>query len=848
MSLQQYRDKRDFVKTPEPRGKKTRGSVSTLHFVVQKHAARRLHYDFRLELDGTLKSWAIPKGPSLDPADKRLAVHVEDHPLEYGEFEGVIPEKQYGAGPVALWDRGTWEPEGDPRRDYREGHLKFRLKGSKLRGGWALVRMKGRGAPGKEPWLLIKERDDAARPGHGAELIEEHPESVKTHRTIEDIAAGRKKPATRAVPASRPARATPAAPATGAPVAKLPAKFTPELATLVDTPPQGEDWLYEIKYDGYRILARIENGNARLITRNGQDWTSKFPQIARDLTRLKLNSAWLDGEICVIGEGGRTSFSALQRALSGESSDIPVYVVFDVPYLDGRDLRSVALRDRQQALQRVIGKPGARSTLRLSQPVAGSGATVREQACKHGFEGVIGKRAGSPYRGDRTRDWIKLKCRQGQEFVIGGYSPPEGSRQGFGALLLGVHEKNGDLRYAGRVGTGFNDKVLRSLQQRMRKLVVDKPPFRNPPKGRLARDVRWVRPELVAQITFAEWTHDGLVRQASFEGLREDKPEADVGRERPQPSARTAAASNSRRKTAARDSVVAGIAITHPDRLLYPEAKITKLRVAQYYERIAPRMLPYVERRPLAIVRCPEGPGGPCFFQKHATKGQIPGIETAMIVESGGRHPYIVANTLEALVGLAQMNALELHVWGATVSALERPDTMVFDLDPDPALDWSKVVDAALLTRALLKELGLESLVKTTGGKGLHVVVPLSPRHSWREVKSFAQAVANHLAQTLPQQFTATVTKTHRRGRIFVDYLRNDRGSLAVAPYSLRARPGATVATPLAWEELNAKVRPSAFNLESVLERIERDKDPWADYEKLRQRLTAPMRRSLKAQ
>ncbi len=851
MGLQRYHRKRDFGQTPEPKGSVTARRRAGLRFVVQKHAARRLHYDFRLELDGTLKSWAVPKGPSLDPADKRLAVQVEDHPLDYGSFEGVIPEKQYGAGPVALWDRGTWRPDGDPRRGYREGHLKFALSGKKLHGRWALVRMKGRGEKGKEPWLLIKERDAEARPGHGADLLEEAPQSVKSGRTVEEIAAGRKKTRLQ-TKSARVAPSGPAAAPAGEPVRALPAHLAPELATLVETAPAGAGWLYEVKYDGYRIVARIDQRGVQLYSRNGHDWTARFADIAGDLAALDVGPAWLDGEVCVLDSRGLTSFSALQRVLSDASKGPALYFVFDTPFLQGRDLRALPLTQRREALQRALGKLNDRSTLRLSAAVTGSGAEVRAQACKSGLEGVIGKRADSPYRHERTRDWIKLKCRQRQEFVIGGYTPPGGSRHGLGALLLGVHEKNGELRYAGRVGTGFDAATLTALEQKLSRLRTEASPFARPPSGRLARDVHWVQPRLVAEISFAEWTHDGHVRQASFEGLREDKAQTEVTREiargTPRVRARTrrAVARTGAVKVArASPPMVLGVKITHSERIVYPDAKVSKLMVAEYYARLAPRLLPYVAGRPLSIVRCPEGTTAQCFFQKHVGGYKIPGIDVAMIEDSTGRNPYIVANSAKALVGLAQMNALELHVWGAKAATLERPDTMVLDLDPDPELPWATVVKAAQLTRTLLDELGLDALVKTTGGKGLHVVVPLERRHSWDDVKGFAQSVATHLAKTLPDQFTATVTKARRRGKIFVDYLRNTRGATAVAPYSLRARTGATVATPLSWDELSAKVPPSAFTIATVPERIAKKKDPWADYERRRQRLTAAMQRKL---
>jgi bifunctional non-homologous end joining protein LigD len=837
MSLLQYHRKRDFAKTPEPKGRQG-PPKSRLQFVVQKHAARRLHYDFRLELDGTLKSWAVPKGPSLDPADKRLAVHVEDHPMAYGGFEGVIPEKQYGAGAVVLWDHGTWSPLEEPRHGYRDGHLKFRLDGEKLHGSWALVRMHGRDKDNKENWLLIKGKDDAAKPGHGSVLVDKQPLSVISGRSVEEVGAGR--PARQAKKTAPTAR-KPAAQA-------LPAGIEPELATLLTEVPAGDDWVYEVKFDGYRLLARIENGEARIFTRNGHDWTAKFSAIARDLARLPLQSAWLDGEACVLDAKGVSRFGALQRSLSGESKDTPLYMVFDVLWLDGENLREMPYLARKQRLAKLIGKPLARSTLRISPHSSGAGAANFKKACAAGLEGLIGKRPQSHYRSGRTREWIKLKCKQRQEFVIGGFTAPTGSRTAFGALLLGVYEKNGDLRYAGRVGTGFDEANLKAMMKRLRTVETEKSPFHALPKGTSWRGVRWVKPKMVTEIAFAEWTGDGLIRQAVFEGLREDKPAKQIGRERAMKAtvaekpARQASKPASQRAAKTQSAVVARITISHPDRIVFPDTLFTKLDVALYYEKMAPHILPFIKNRPLSIVRCPSGAGTQCFFQKHAADHDITGVELVTIEDGSGPNPYLLANTLQALVGLAQMGTIELHVWGATVPKIENPDTLILDLDPDPAVPFAKVVDAAKLMHALLEALGLDCFVKTTGGKGLHVVVPLSRRLSWDELKDFARDIAVHTAATLPDLFTAKLPKAQRKGKIFIDYLRNGRGATAVAPYSLRARAGATVAMPLAWKELTPSLRPDAFNLETVPEKMKRRKDPWADYFGTAQSVTRSMK------
>jgi bifunctional non-homologous end joining protein LigD len=936
MSLTRYHAKRDFSKTGEPRGRAAaRKANGNLRFVIQKHAARRLHYDFRLELDGTLKSWAVPKGPSLDPADKRLAVHVEDHPVEYGGFEGVIPEKQYGAGEVIVWDRGTWAPiSPDARKAYREGHLKFELDGEKLHGAWALVRMHGRrgGDDDHDNWLLIKEEDGEALPGKGEKMVKERPESVISGREVEELkGAGNADvwDSNEADPkkALKPAKAAKASKAARVPASKslqsavkavkdtsaserasktqaartdtkaalptasagrkaaLPAKLEPQLATLVEEAPQGDDWVYEVKFDGYRLLARVEKGKAKLVTRNGHDWSAKFPEIREALQALPMDAGWLDGEVCVMNAKGVSSFSLLQQWLSNDGEGArhaAVFMLFDLPYFQGRDLRDVPLRERKKLLAALLAQGKHQDVLRFSDHLGADGAGARDQACKLGLEGLIGKRVDGAYVNGRSRDWVKLKCRQRQEFVIAGYTPPQGARTGFGSLLLAVHE-NGKLRYAGRVGTGFDEKRLQSMLKELQALETDESPFDSAlPAAARVRGTRWVKPQLVAEITFAEWTSDGHVRQGAFEGLREDKPARDIGTELPadaRPPGKAAAKRSAAGKTPAKtverkaaakktaakkaagktarsrkmnasetaelDNEVAGIVISHPDRVVFPDDGVTKLDVARFYERIAGNLLPYVKGRPLSLVRCPGGIDGECFFQKHATQWDLKGVERPMIRDTHGENPYIVVKNVEGLVSLAQMGNLELHAWNATMKNIEKPDMLVMDFDPAEDVPWNQVADAAQAARTLFEALGLQSFLKTTGGKGLHVVVPFTPKDGWDEVKEFSHHIALRMVEAFPDRFLATATKAKRKGKIFVDYLRNGRGATAVAPYTLRARPGATVAVPLDWKDLKRDWRSKPVTIEDILGARGRIADPWKDYFEVKQSISAKMKRSV---
>jgi bifunctional non-homologous end joining protein LigD len=842
MGLREYRRKRDFKKTPEPAGQVSAPSRDQERsYLIQKHAASRLHYDFRLELEGVLKSWAVPKGPSLDPADKRLAMHVEDHPLEYGEFEGIIPKGQYGGGTVMLWDRGTWEPVGDPHKSYRAGSLKFTLKGEKLRGGWALVKIGARRKDGDDrSWLLIKERDQQARPGQAESIVASEPKSVATGRTIEQIAAA----GDRVWRSNRDGgdRSSPdPAEVPGARRAALPKFVQPQLATLVERPPDGDGWLHELKHDGYRILARVEHRRAQLFSRNARDWTEKFPTVAEALGRLPVEEAILDGEVTLLLPDGTSSFQALQNFGSGAARGQLAYMVFDLLYLDGRDLTGARLEDRKAALARLLASANDQAAaLRYSDHVVGAGADFFAHACKLGLEGIVSKKRDAPYRGTRGPEWLKIKCLKQQEIVIGGYTEPEGSRIGIGALLGGVFE-SGRLVYVGKIGTGFDNRMLRDLQQRLSRLEQKTSPFASRPAG--AARAHWVKPELVAQVSFSEWTSDGKLRHPAFQGLREDKPADSVVRERPATTEdemkRTARAPRSSRsaKTTA-EAVVAGVRLTHADRVLYPSHGTTKLDLARFYESIAKWILPHLEDRPTTLVRCPEGAHKPCFYQKHVGYWAPESLRQVKIQEKRKVGEYLVVDSLASLIGLVQIGILEIHTWNSVVKRLEQPDRVVFDLDPGPGVEWAQVIECARVIREALHTLELESFVKTTGGKGLHVVAPLVPGPSWDEASAFAGAVADTVARANPRRYITSMAKAERRGKIFIDYLRNIRGATSVAAYSTRATPQATMSVPLTWDELSTKITSDHFTIANVPQRMAGlTADPWAAYWRTRQSL-----------
>jgi bifunctional non-homologous end joining protein LigD len=797
-------------------------------------------------------------------------MHVEDHPLEYGGFEGVIPPKQYGAGTVMLWDRGTWVPTGDPKAAYAKGHLKFQLDGEKLKGSWTLVRTHGsKYGNGKQAWLLIKGNDEYARRGVDARIVDDEPDSVVSGRSIDEIARDRGHVwhsnrsvednvragavATKAKPAAKRAAEQPSlANLDGVRAAPLPPMLTPTLATLVDAVPPGDNWLHEVKYDGYRMVCRIDRGSVKIFSRNGKDWTRALAPIVKAVGRLRVKSAWIDGEVTTIDAQGKTSFQVLQNALADPKPGALTYFLFDVPYLEGYDLRKVPLTDRKRVLQTLV--PESDAILRYGVEVLGRGTEFFAQACRLGLEGAVSKRADSPYSdGARTRDWVKTKCGRRQEMVIGGFTDPQGGRNGIGALLLGVYEPDGSLRYSGKVGTGFNDHTLVELRRILDKLEQDTPPFANPPGGYKAKGAHWVQPKLVGEVSFTEWTQDGTLRHPSFQGLRKDKKASEVVREQPvhekdvedrEPPASSAPRirSTGRTRSDEEGTAVAGVTLSNPGKLMYPEAKLTKRDLARYYEAIGEWIVPHLRDRPLTLVRCPDGWEGECFYQKHANKSVHEWVDRVQVPEGGGTATYFAANSVSAVVALAQWGVLELHPWGSRGPRLDRPDRLIFDFDPDDGVKWKELVDGVGVLRTLLEDLGLESFPKTTGGKGLHVVVPIRATLDWREGKGFTRAIAGLLAATFPDRFTAVLTKSRRKGKIFVDYLRNAEGSTAIAAYSLRARANAPVSTPIAWSELDSDVRFDHFNLLSVQARLKKmKKDPWAGFFATRQTVTRAM-------
>lgn len=836
--LRDYKAKRNFAKTQEPAGASSKDSHSGRgSFVMQKHDATRLHYDFRIELDGVLKSWAVTKGPSNNPADKRLAVRVEDHPVEYGSFEGTIPEGEYGGGTVMLWDRGTWEPIGDPHEGLEQGDLKLRLFGERMKGEYVLVHMKGRDtkrrdAPNRENWLLIKHRDSYARDKNT--LTARYTRSVATGRDFKGIASGAKPEKKTKVPAEAVWHSEPEEAEKADQKARMISKGKPDmtpafrpvqLATLVDSVPAGDNWLFEMKYDGYRCLAAIAGDSVRLYTRNGLDWTEQFGALVAPLQMLKIGPALIDGEVCAFDDKGRTDFTTLKAVLSDGGR--LEYFAFDLLEADGKDLTRLPLTERKARLEKLLSKTARNDPVQYSSHVEGHGQKVLDALCRDGHEGVIAKRANAPYRGARSKDWLKIKCLKRQEFVIGGWSPSS-KRKGFASLLLGSWE-GGRLAYRGRVGTGFDHDTLVELGSRLEKSERKTSPFAAVPKA-IARGAKWVKPELVAEIAYTELTGDDILRHPSFISLRGDKPAKEVCMEK----------SQSLDDDGEAVAEKLGVRLTSPDRVVYPGQGITKSQLVAYYEDVAKAMLPHIKGRPLSLVRCPQGRTKQCFFQKHDTGGFPEQLCSRSVVEKDGdRQDYFYVEDLAGLVAGTQMNVLEWHIWGAHFDEIERPDRLVFDIDPDEGLEFSAIVSAAIDIRDRLKDLGLMSFPMVSGGKGIHVIVPLQTKAEWPEAKAFCKGLAQALADAEPKRYTASLSKARRKGRVFIDYLRNERGSTAICPFSVRSREGAPVAIPLGWEELSKLKAANSFSLAAAVERA--NSDAWPKYFKLKQALTAEM-------
>jgi bifunctional non-homologous end joining protein LigD len=787
-----YAEKRDFARTPEPRlaAKRRDGAASKPIFVVQKHAARRLHWDFRLEHGGVLWSWAVPKGPSMDPKDKRLAVHVEDHPVDYAEFEGTIPAGNYGAGTVELWDRGHWTARAeDPAAALAEGELKFSLEGDRLSGGFVLVRLKGRRGERGENWLLIKEHDAAEREGAAASVLEQKPPA-------------------------RPRKSRPASPK-GSREAAPPEQQAPQLATLVSEPPVGPDWISEIKFDGYRMLCRKHGDAVTLITRNGLDWTDRVPQLARAVAALPARSCMLDGELVSLEKDGRSSFAALQDALAGSRTHGLFFYAFDLLHENGVDLRPLPLEERKRALAELLEAATETGPIRISEHLTSETARVRSEACKAGLEGIICKRLDAPYRPGRGQDWLKLKCEDREEFVIVGFTPPKGARQGLGALQVARYDKSGKLCFAGGVGTGFSASSLRQLRERLDGLATRTPPRNLQNSKGAPKSTSWVKPELVAEIRFAGITPDGMLRHAIFLGLREDKPAREV-------VIATAPKARGTRE-------IGGQRLTNPDRLLWPGAGgdqgVTKADLAEYWRTVAQRALPGIANRPLAFVRCPDGIEGEHFFQKHKNRGMPDAIREGTFDDA----PYLELSGLDGLLAASQIAAIELHGWGSSLDDAGHADQLVFDLDPGEGTPFADVIAAAKDVRKRLKATGLESYPRTSGGKGLHVVAPVRTDAGWDSVRAWCRRFAERMERDAPERYVSTTRKSRRVGRILIDWLRNGLGSTAIASYSPRARPGATVATPLSWREVTDTLDPARFTIRTVPARL-RAADPWRNF------------------
>ena len=830
-SLQAYSAKRNFSSTPEPVATGAGGGAGEgqLCFVVQKHWAGHLHYDFRLELGGTLKSWAIPKGPSLDPKDKRMAVQVEDHPMAYAGFEGTIPPKQYGAGKVIVWDRGLWTPIGDAVAGLYAGNLKFELRGQKLHGRWVLIRIKSKGSGNPEkppPWLLIKEKDSFARPCSEFSVVDELADSVMTHAVPDRITQGK---------ADVPL---------GASESDLPPALAPQLATLAQGVPNNPlEWIFEVKFDGYRLLTRIAGAgpkDIRLYTRNGNDWTSKLASLQQAIASMKLPAGWYDGEVVMPDKKGLPDFGALQACFeSGRTQEIVLYL-FDLPYCRGHDLRACPLDARRVTLNQILkaAEPGiASDRVRFSEEFAADPVSLITSACKLGLEGLVAKRRDSTYVSRRSTDWVKLKCGQRQEFVIGGFTDPQGSRSGFGALLLGVFNGTDSLQYVGNVGTGFNERALNDIKKKLDAMAQVRSPFAE--NSNIDGKPHWVKPTLVAEVSFGEWTSAGRIRHGVFHSLRTDKEAKLIMRETAISLARTPTPRSARPPAS---PLPDKLRVTHPDRIIDASTGTTKIDLLRYYGLVGELMMDHLKGRPVSLVRAPAGVGGELFFQKHLDTEALAGIrafDPALTVDHAALMEVISS---QGLLSAAQWNMVEIHTVNASRPSLARPDRMVLDLDPGEGVPWRQVQDAAHLVHAFLTQLGLAAFLKTSGGKGLHIVLPLRRVHGWETVKGFSQAMVLHLAHTIPQRFVAKSGPKNRVGKIFVDYLRNGAAATTVCAWSARARPGLGISVPVAWSELDSLRGADHWNVRTAHQRLDQGNLPWKGYKAAAQTLSAAMK------
>jgi bifunctional non-homologous end joining protein LigD len=830
MTLSQYHKKRDFSKTPEPHGHITHDPHRL--FVIQKHAASHLHYDFRLELQGVLKSWAVPKGPSLDPKVKRLAMHVEDHPVEYGSFEGIIPKGQYGGGTVMLWDKGTWESlDANPTQAYEKGHLRFNLHAEKLKGRWDLIRFKD-----EKHWFLIKHKDDYAQSETEYNLTKELDKSVSSHYSMEEIAKnyehiwsneGLKKAPKKKTNTNELIKTPTILLPEGLCASPFPEFIAPQLATLVDKPPEGAQWLHEIKFDGYRILAFKKSNEVVLKSRNHKVWTQDLQSIADAVQALPFEHIILDGEVVVLDAEGRSDFQLLQNSIKHKSKPPFIYFLFDLLYFDEFDLRELTLIERKSILKNVLN--AQIPLLHYSDHIVKDGQEMLEHSCNYSLEGIISKRLDSTYLSKRSKDWLKIKCLHRQEFVIGGYTPPKKSRSHFGSLFLGVYTQDGTLDFSGNVGTGFKESTLKDIHQQLIQNKSESNPFNSKPPG--STRAHWVQPSLVCEVEFTEWTKDGHLRHPSFKGLRLDKKASEVVREFKTPLEEIKKEKHVTKKQKP------DFIITNPTKILYPEDVFTKEDLLNYYDNVSDYILPYLALRPLTLVRCPTN-YNQCFYQRHYNKTTQKALHPVEDLKDEEHEQYIYLNDKQGLLSLVQMGVLEIHPWGSRINHLEQPDIIVIDLDPAPDVPWSKVVAGAQEVRDYLAQYQLTSFVKSTGGKGLHIVVPIKPEYGWRDVKEFTHVFVQFLEQLKPKDYISTMTKSKRGGKIFIDYLRNQRTATAIGTYSTRARLHAPVSTPLAWEELSDRIEDNSYTIKTLPQRLKHLKeDPWHDFWHIKQSL-----------